>query len=71
MDINAIIKMVTDFFSSIPWENVVQSFIDSVAGINWDSLGSLFDWFDFTEGPLQAAIDTFMAVISSLFGTAA
>jgi transcriptional regulator with XRE-family HTH domain len=29
------------------------------------------NWFDFTEGPLQAAIDSFMAVISSLFGTAA
>ncbi len=71
MDINAIITMVTDFFKSIPWENVIQSFIGSVQGINWESLGKLFDWFDFTNGPLQEAIDNIMAVISSLFGTAA
>lgn len=71
MDINSIITMVTDFFKSVPWENVIQSFVGSVQGIDWDSLGSLFDWFDFTEGPLQSAIDSFMAVISSLFGTAA
>lgn len=71
MDISAIVTMVTEFFSSIPWENVIQSFIGSVDGINWDSLASLFDWFDFTDGPLQSAIDSFVAVISSLFGTAA
>lgn len=67
MDINAIITMVTDFFSSIPWENVIQSFISSVQGINWDSLAGLFDWFDFTEGPLQEIIDSITAIFSSLF----
>lgn len=67
MDINAIITMVTDFFSSIPWENVIQSFISSVQGINWDSLAGLFDWFDFTEGPLQEFIDSITAIFSSLF----
>ncbi len=71
MDISAIVTMVTDFFSSIPWKDVIQSFVSSIQGINWDSLASLFDWFDFTEGPLQAAIDSFMAVISGFFGTAA
>ncbi len=66
MDVNAIITMVTDFFSSIPWENVIQSFVGSIQGINWDSLASLFDWFDFTEGPLQAAIDAFTAIFANL-----
>lgn len=66
MDINAIITMVTDFFSSIPWENVIQSFVGSIQGINWDSLASLFDWFDFTDGPLQAAIDAIAALFANL-----
>lgn len=68
MDVSTIITAATDFFKSIPWENVIQSFIDSVAGINWDSLKSLFDGFDFTGGSLQAAIDVVVAVISSFFG---
>ncbi len=71
MDVSTIVTMATEFFKSIPWENVIQSFISSVQGINWDSLASLFDWFDFTEGPLQEIIDAVMVVISSLFGTAA
>ncbi len=67
MDLNTIITGITDFFTSIPWENVIQSFIGSVNGINWDSLAGLFDWFDFTEGPLQEFIDNFTAIFSSLF----
>ena len=61
MDVNTLITGAVEFFSSIPWGGVIQSFIDSIAGINWDSLASLFDWFDFTNGPLQAILD-------SLFG---
>lgn len=67
MDVSSLITAATEFFASIPWGNVIQSFIDSVQGINWDSLASLFDWFDFTNGPLQSFIDA----ISALFGTAA
>ena len=44
MDINAILTMVTDFFSSIPWENVIEGFTGSVSGIDWDSLAGLFDF---------------------------
>lgn len=68
MDINAIVTMVTDFFKSIPWENVIQSFVTSIQGINWGSLASLFDWFDFTNGPLQAAIDVVVNFFTALFG---
>ncbi len=58
MDLSTLMTGVVEFFSAIPWGNVFQSFIDSVNGINWESLGSLFDWFDFSDGPLQAIIDT-------------
>ena len=67
MDLNTIITGITDFFTSIPWQNVIQSFIGSVNGINWDSLAGLFDWFDFTEGPLQDFIDNLTNIFSSLF----
>ncbi len=67
MDLNTIITGITDFFTSIPWQNVIQSFIGSVNGINWDSLAGLFDWFDFTEGPLQEFIDNLTNIFSSLF----
>lgn len=61
MGLDTLITGAVEFFSSVPWGNVIQSFIDSIAGINTDSLVSLFDWFDFTDGPLQAILD-------SLFG---
>ncbi len=67
MDLNTIITGITDFFTSIPWQNVIQSFIGSVNGINWVSLAGLFDWFDFTEGPLQEFIDNLTNIFSSLF----
>lgn len=67
MDLNTIITGITDFFTSVPWQNVIQSFIGSVNGINWDSLAGLFDWFDFTEGPLQEFIDNLTNIFSSLF----
>lgn len=67
MDLNTIITGITDFFTSVPWQNVIQSFIGSVNGINWDSLAGLFDWFDFTEGPLQDIIDNLTNIFSSLF----
>lgn len=67
MDLNTIITGITDFFTSVPWQNVIQSFIGSVNGINWDSLAGLFDWFDFTEGPLQDFIDNLTNIFSSLF----
>lgn len=68
MDINAIITMVTDFFTSIPWENVIAGFTGSVAGIDWESLGKLFEGFDFSSGPLQDAINGFVTVFQTLFG---
>ncbi len=71
MDISKIITMVTDFFSSIPWQNVVQSFVDSVSGIDWDSLKSLFDGFDLSGDGIQAIIDGFVATIKALFSTLA
>lgn len=64
MDVNAIITMVTDFFSSIPWENVIGGFVGSVEGINWDSLGEFFSFLDFSNGPFQAIADVF----AKLFG---
>ena len=57
MDLDTLITGAVEFFKAIPWSGVIQSFIDSVAGINWDSLESLFDWFDFTNGPLQSILD--------------
>lgn len=68
MDIATIITMVTEFFSSIPWENVISGFTGSVEGIDWGALGSLFDGFDLTGGPLQAAIDVFVGFIQTIFG---
>ena len=68
-----IITTVTDFFKSIPWENVISSFIGSVEGINWESLKSLFDWFDFSDpnGAVQTFIDGIVAFFTALFGSAA
>ncbi len=71
MDINAILTMVTDFFKSIPWENVIGSFIGSIQGIDWDSLVGVFDFLDFSSGPIQDFIDAAIAFFSSLFGTVA
>ena len=64
MSIEAIITMVTDFFTSIPWENVIAGFTGSIAGIDWDSLGKLFEFVDLTDGPLQAMIDFFQSLFS-------
>ena len=58
IDLETLMTGVVEFFSAISWGNVIQSFIGSVNGIDWDSLGSLFDWFDFSDGPLQAIFDT-------------
>ncbi|MBE6784262.1 MAG: hypothetical protein E7536_09680 [Ruminococcaceae bacterium] len=71
MDINGIITMVTEFFSSIPWENVIGAFKNSIAGINWDSLEKLFAGIDFSNGALQTAIDAFVGFFETLFGTVA
>ncbi len=68
-----IVQMITDFFTSVPWENVVDSFIGSVEGIDWDALGSLFDWLDFSDpnGAVQQFINSVVAVFTALFGGAA
>ena len=68
MDINAIVTMVTEFFTSIPWENVISGFTGSIAGIDWDSLGKLFEGFDLSSGPLQAAIDGFVKLFQTILG---
>ncbi len=68
MSIDAIITMVTEFFTSIPWGNVISGFIGSVAGIDWDSLGKLFEGFDFSAGPIQEFIDGIVIFFQTLFG---
>lgn len=62
MSVQDVITLLTDFFKSIPWENVLNSFKNSIAGINWDSLASLFDWLDFSDGPLQKMIDAILGI---------
>ena len=64
MNVEAIITMVTDFFSSIPWENVIGGFVGSVEGINWESLEKLFGGFDLSNGFLQKIIDAFMSLFA-------
>lgn len=65
MDIQAILTMVTDFFSSIPWQNVIDGFVSSIQGINWDSLGKLFEGFDLSNGFLQSIIDMFQSLFAA------
>ena len=71
MNIEAIITMVTEFFKSIPWENVLGAFKGSIDGINWDSLAGLFDGFDLSGGTLQAIIDVVVEFFQALFGAGA
>lgn len=71
MDIAAIITMVTEFFSSIPWENVIGAFMGSVNGIDWGSLGKIFEIFDMSDGTVQTFIDSIVTLFQTLFGAAA
>ncbi len=66
MNPEEIIQMITDFFTSVPWEDVIDSFVSSFEGVQWDVLGdTLGEIFDFSSP--DSAFQKFLDILSSLF----
>ncbi len=65
-DIATLLGYLKDFFTSVPWLKFFESLKTLITGVNWDTVGKIFDKIDFSSGILQKIFDAFEKIFGQL-----